>query len=277
MTWAPVLAGLAAASATAMSLHGPRPPHRIRAMRIDGGVGSAEARSSTGAARLLGRLVRRRLLRRHHDDPAAERRTGVFVIVVALGAVVDPLLGLLAGAACVVGARAGRLRRQGRSRRTRAVETDLPELVDLLALTTAAGLTVADSLRAAAPCAPGALRSHVHDAVHAIASGGRIEAAVLTLGERWGDPARPLVHALVDHVRYGTPLLPALERVGTEARNRRRRAAEARARRLPVLLLFPLVLCTLPAFGLLTVAPLVAGTLGSLDGSPLEAPASVTP
>ena len=36
------------------------------------------------------------------------------------------------------------------------------------------------------------------------------------------------------------------------------------ARRLPVHLLFPLVLCTLPAFGLLTVAPLLAGGLRSL-------------
>ena len=56
-----------------------------------------------------------------------------------------------------------------------------------------------------------------------------------------------------------------------------RRAAEIRARKLPVLLLFPLVLCTLPAFGLLTVAPLVAGTFDSLSGGHLEAPASLGP
>ena len=42
-------------------------------------------------------------------------------------------------------------------------------------------------------------------------------------------------------------------------------------------LLFPLVLCTLPAFGLLTVAPLVAGTFDSLRGGHLEAPASLGP
>ena len=42
--------------------------------------------------------------------------------------------------------------------------------------------------------------------------------------------------------------------VGAEARLLRRRASEVAARRLPVQLLFPLVLCTLPAFALLAVA-----------------------
>jgi hypothetical protein len=36
------------------------------------------------------------------------------------------------------------------------------------------------------------------------------------------------------------------------------------ARRLPVKLLFPLVLCTLPAFALLTVVPLLVGSLREL-------------
>jgi len=53
--------------------------------------------------------------------------------------------------------------------------------------------------------------------------------------------------------RYGTPLLPALDRLALDARLDRRRRAEEAARRVPVKLLFPLVLCVLPAFGLLTV------------------------
>jgi len=75
---------------------------------------------------------------------------------------------------------------------------------------------------------------------------------------------RPLAAALVDAERYGSPVGAALDRLATEARDHARRRAEERARRIPVLLLFPLVLCILPAFGLLTVAPLLAGALDAL-------------
>jgi tight adherence protein C len=72
------------------------------------------------------------------------------------------------------------------------------------------------------------------------------------------------VDALADHDRYGTPLRPTLERVAVEARMRRRRRAEEDARRLPVTLLFPLVLTTLPAFFLLAIVPLLVGSLGAI-------------
>ena len=52
----------------------------------------------------------------------------------------------------------------------------------------------------------------------------------------------------------------ALERLAVEERTPLRRRAEARARKVPVRLLFPLVFLVLPAFGLLTVVPaLLAG------------------
>ena len=69
---------------------------------------------------------------------------------------------------------------------------------------------------------------------------------------------------LGDHLRYGVPLLPGLERTGLELRLDRRRAAELDARRVPVRLLAPLVTCVLPAFALLTVVPLLAASLEAL-------------
>jgi hypothetical protein len=78
------------------------------------------------------------------------------------------------------------------------------------------------------------------------------------------EPLRPLATALSGAERYGAALLPALERAGADARNRRRRRAEEAARALPVKLLFPLVLCILPAFCLLTVVPVLLASLPRL-------------
>lgn len=273
-----VPATVAAVLAAVLLAWRPAPPPRVQHHRRQGSDDGAGV--VTTAHRLVasaGRVIRVRVLRRPHASPSDDLRTGAALVLLLVALVVDPVVALLGGGTVVLGRRWRRLRRTHDRSRGRDLEIDLPELVDLLALTVAAGLTVPESLRAATPCAPPSLRHDLSAAVDAIATGSRIERALTELGHSWGDPGRPLVHALVDHTRYGTPLLPSLERVGTEARTRRRRAAETRARRLPVLLLFPLVLCTLPAFGLLTVAPLIAGTLGSFDGSQLEAPASTAP
>ena len=71
----------------------------------------------------------------------------------------------------------------------------------------------------------------------------------------------PIVAALSTGVRDGLPLLPLLDRLTIEADARRRRLAEAEARKLPVRLAFPLVCCTLPAFVLLGIVPALLGAL----------------
>lgn len=76
-----------------------------------------------------------------------------------------------------------------------------------------------------------------------------------------GDSLRLLVRPLIDSLRYGAALGPALEKAAAAARAERRRQAEAAARRIPLRLLFPLTLCVLPAFVLLTIIPTVAQSL----------------
>src|SRR5262249_61811383 len=78
-----------------------------------------------------------------------------------------------------------------------------------------------------------------------------------------GDDVRPLTAGLAACERYGAPIADTLSRLAVEARAASRRRSEEAIRRLPVKLVFPLVLCILPAFALLTVAPLVAGALGA--------------
>lgn len=80
-----------------------------------------------------------------------------------------------------------------------------------------------------------------------------------------GDVIRPLTGGILAAERDGVPLEPLLRRAADEARRKRRIQAETAARRLPVLMLFPLVMCVLPAFVLLSVVPLLADSISSLD------------
>lgn len=149
-------------------------------------------------------------------------------------------------------------------RTQRAVRRALPDVVDLLALTTSAGL----SLPLAHPLVAARVDAPVADALGAAeaeAAAGRPRAdALLDALTPLGPGAARVGHALADHLRYGTPLAPALERLSAELRLERRREAEQEARRVPVRLLGPLVACVLPAFALLTVVPLLAASLRAL-------------
>ena len=146
---------------------------------------------------------------------------------------------------------------------------------ELLRIAVAAGLTPVLALDQVAQFAPG--RGPARDAARTVLDATRrgqaLADALGGLVDVLGAGARPLVDALVATERYGVPLEPALERAVDELRRARRTDAAAAARRLPVLLSFPLVGCVLPAFALLTLAPLVAGAFGALGTS---VPATIT-
>jgi tight adherence protein C len=162
------------------------------------------------------------------------------------------------------------LSRRRRGRRTRVATVDpfaVADVVDLFALACGAGLTVAASLRLVAAHSSGPLGDAFRDAVAEIDDGSRLSDVLADLPARVGEVVRPLSSALAMAARYGTPVVPALERAAIEIRLSQRRALEERARQLPVQLLFPLVFCCLPAFALLTVAPIVLTVLQGLTAS----------
>ena len=184
-------------------------------------------------------------------------------VLAALATVVvlAPAAPLVAAGAWVLPAH--RARRSERRVRD-AVVRELPEVADLFALALGAGLTVPMAVHAVAHRAPGPLGAELRRVVGEVELGRRLSDALEEVPGRLGDDVRPLLAALVASDRYGAPLLDGLDRLGAELRQARRRRAEEAARRVPVKLLFPLVFCTLPAFALLTVAPLLAGAVAAL-------------
>jgi tight adherence protein C len=176
------------------------------------------------------------------------------------------LIGPVLGAAVLAALAARRWRRERlRDRDAEASVVDqLPEVIDLLALALGAGLSVTESMAVVGRWAPGPVGDALADAHLSILHGAPAGDALGAARDRCGSAAVALFDALVAADRYGTALGPSLDRLGHEARLDRRRAAEERARKVPVQLLFPLVVCVLPAFGLLTVVPLLVNSLGAL-------------
>jgi hypothetical protein len=153
-----------------------------------------------------------------------------------------------------------RRRRDGRSART--IDRELALGVDLLAVAVGAGATPLLALDVAASWSPSTIGSSFGAIVRRVRVGSSLPDA-LAVESRLTPTLRPLTEALVPAIRLGSPLGPTLARIASDARSAAARRAAARARTVPVRLIFPLVLLVLPAFALLTVVPaLVAGWRG---------------
>lgn len=169
-------------------------------------------------------------------------------------AVLSPVLALLVLAFIVL---AGALRRRRNRRRlARLVAAELPLLGDLVALGLTGGASFAGAMADAARHLRSPLAGEVREILrrsHRNGSAMVFEGGTGMAGRLYRLAGRALV--------TGAPLVAAVEAFSDELREERRAERLAEARRLPVLLMFPLALLMLPGFVLLTVAPAVVGAL----------------
>lgn len=152
------------------------------------------------------------------------------------------------------------------TRRQRQIAVQLPDLIDLVVATVRAGYSPGQAMQQLISVASDVFVPALTELGRRLAVGDLFSEAVHELPHQLGPGALALADSLAIADRYGLPLAPILDRLADEARAQRRRNAEAAARRLPVRLSFPLVCCTLPSFALLSIVPLLAGTVSSLHG-----------
>jgi len=158
-----------------------------------------------------------------------------------------------------------RRRRHQRDRVTRAVIDDFPDAIDLLLAALQAGHTPMMSIDLLARHAPVSVRPAFRAVVDRYDSGVRFGSALEELPRLLGAHARSLTDILADGDRLGVPIDQLAFQLSMAARHHRRRLAEASARRLPVQLAVPLVVCTLPSFVVLIIIPVIAATLHHLN------------
>lgn len=222
------------------------------------------ARTRERPPSLLGRFGR--LLRSPFDpiaDPAIDRWFGRGVVICFVLLAVVPVIGGLALVAVI--ARPIFMRRAQMRAEHDAIIAQLPELADLYGIALRSGHNVATATAEVVRWGRGSVIDGLDHCLEQNAQGHPLSDALEDLPGRLGESVRPLVRVLVASDRDGASIVGPLSQLAADFRLRRRRAAEITARRIPIAMLFPLVVCILPAFMLLTVVPTLIDALSSLD------------
>ena len=172
----------------------------------------------------------------------------------AIGLLVAPALTIVGGLG-TVGAQILRLRARRQQALDNAV-TALPESLELCNVVLGAGGTIFDCLRVLTMHGPEPVRSAADKSIGSAHDGARLDVALRSFQDQLGLSFQPLTGALLLAWQGGSITI-LLNRLTTEANAARRRLGDLRARRLPVLLLLPLVVFALPAVLIGAVVPIV--------------------
>jgi tight adherence protein C len=157
------------------------------------------------------------------------------------------------------------VRRIGRLRLER-IERGLPDVIDLLVVSVEAGQGFAQSMSTAADRTPGPLGEELRLTLQEQRFGLPMDRALENLNQRADTPnMRTFVRGVVQGERLGVSIGQIMRNIAREMRLRRRSAAEERAQKTTVKILFPLVFLILPSLFIVLMAPALLG-LGDLVG-----------
>ena len=139
--------------------------------------------------------------------------------------------------------------------RQATIERELPDLLDQITVCVEAGLGFEAAMAKVAEN-DGPLPAEIGRTLQDIQIGITRDRALEGLLERTDvTDLRTFVHAFVQAERYGIPVARVLRVQADEMREKRRVRAEERAMKMPVKIVFPVVLCILPALFVVVAGP----------------------
>ena len=145
--------------------------------------------------------------------------------------------------------------RKGRNRQDE-IRRQLADTIDLLAISVEAGLAFDAALLHARRTIRGPLSDEIGRMLHEMQLGVRRVDAMRHLADRTDVvELRSFVLAMVQADVFGVSIANILRSQSQELRTKRRQRAEERAMKMPVKLVFPMILCILPALMVVVVGP----------------------
>jgi tight adherence protein C len=143
-------------------------------------------------------------------------------------------------------------------KRLEQIDFDMPDLIDTLVTTVEAGVAFAGALQIAARRFKGPLAEELRLLLQEQNMGLGIRDALTHLLDRVETPAvRSFVRSVVQGELLGVSIGESLRTLSHEMRQRRRAAAEERAQKAPVKMLFPLAFLIFPSIFIILFAPAV--------------------
>jgi tight adherence protein C len=158
------------------------------------------------------------------------------------------------------------LHSRGQERRS-AIQKALPDTLDQMTIAVEAGLGFETAMARAGDAGDGALAEELVRTLQEIQLGVPRAKAMRDLSDRTDQPdLRHFVLAVVQAENYGIPIAEVLRTQAAEQRVKRRQRAEERAMKIPVKIIFPLILCILPTLFIVIMGPAVIQISRNLFG-----------
>jgi tight adherence protein C len=149
--------------------------------------------------------------------------------------------------------------------RLQAIEYDLPELIDLLVVAVEAGLGFGAAIKAASERLSGPLGAEMRLMLQEQKMGLTVTEALKNVLGRVETPSlRSFVRSVVQGEQLGISIGQVLRSVADEMRKRRKAAAEERAQKAPIKMLFPLIFLIFPAMFIVLLGPAIFAFLEAL-------------
>lgn len=146
------------------------------------------------------------------------------------------------------------------------IDRDMPELVDLLMVTVEAGIGFSAALQLAGSRITGPLGDELRLAMQEQRMGLSTGESLTKMMERVPTPSmRSFVRSMLQGERLGVSIGQIMRNLAGEMRKRRRAAAEERAQKAPIKLLFPLVFLLFPALFIVLLYPALYEVMKAFD------------
>jgi tight adherence protein C len=142
------------------------------------------------------------------------------------------------------------------AKRQRAIQRQLPDVMDLLTISVEAGLGFDAALSQVTKNVPGPLAEEIGRLLQEVQIGSSRAEAFRHLGDRTTVPElQSFTLSMIQADLFGVSIANVLRAQSKELRQKRRQRAEELAQKIPVKLLFPMIFLVLPALFVIILGP----------------------